>query len=157
MKVLVVDDERTMRDMAAQILRSAGYVVDSAVNGDAALARLSEGFDILLTDLDMPGSLNGIELTRRARSQWPVDALIMTGFPDLNTAIQAVKSGAYDYLVKPFTPEVLRMAVDRCADKRRLSLELAREKTLRAELDRAYAELSRAQQIGRASCRERVS
>jgi DNA-binding NtrC family response regulator len=62
-------------------------------------------------------------------------------------AIHAVREGAYDYLVKPFSPDTLKMAIDRCAAKRHLSKELEREKTLRAELNRAYIELSQMQKV----------
>lgn len=147
MKILVVDDEKTMRDLASQTLGAAGYEVETAASGDEALERFSGNVEIVLTDLDMPGSVNGVELTRRVRAKSTTDVLIMTGFPDLSTAIQAVREGAYDYLVKPFSPDTLRMAIDRCASKRGLSKELERERALREELDRAYTELSSMQKV----------
>jgi DNA-binding NtrC family response regulator len=121
MKLLIVDDEKSMRDLASRTLREAGYEVETAESGDQALTRLPGDFEIVLTDLDMPGSIGGVELTKQVRSTSTKDVIIMTGFPDLTTAIEAVREGAYDYLVKPFSPETLKMAVDRCAAKRSLS------------------------------------
>ncbi|MBK8869576.1 MAG: response regulator [Elusimicrobia bacterium] len=147
MKLLIVDDEKSMRELAARTLKEAGYDVETAESGDEALTRLPGDFEIVLTDLDMPGSLGGVELTKRVRSSSNKDVIIMTGFPDLTTAIEAVREGAYDYLVKPFSPDTLRMSVDRCAAKRSLSKDLERERALREELKRAYAELSAMQKV----------
>lgn len=147
LKILVVDDEKVMRDMASNVLRSAGHDVATASTGDEALERLDGGFELILTDLDMPGATNGTELTKRSRARTNADVIIMTGYPDLTSAIHAVREGAYDYLVKPFSPDTLKMAVDRCAAKRHLSKELEREKTLREELNRAYIELSQMQKV----------
>ncbi|MBK8576435.1 MAG: response regulator [Elusimicrobia bacterium] len=147
MNVLIVDDEKSMRDLASRTLREAGYAVTTASNGDEALALLPGQIEIVLTDLDMPGSLTGVDLTKRVREKTNIDVIIMTGFPDLSTAIEAVREGAYDYLVKPFSPDTLRMAIDRCAAKRGLSKELERERVLREELNRAYSELSSMQKV----------
>lgn len=141
-KILVVDDEKGIRDFVTNVLRPAGYEVTTADCGDNALGLLGDGHEIVLTDLDMPGRTNGAELTRRAKAETNADVIIMTGFPDLSSAIHAVREGAYDYLVKPLSPEALRMAIDRCASRRRLSKELERERALRAELKKAYEDLS---------------
>jgi class 3 adenylate cyclase/FixJ family two-component response regulator len=143
MNILVVDDEERLRRLCAEVLLGAGYQVRTAAGGDEALPLLKDGVDILLTDLDMPGSIGGVELMRRAKAIGPVDVVIMTAFPDVNSTIEAIKGGAYDYLVKPFAAETLRIAVDRCAERRRLSSELQREKHLRERLDQAIEELSR--------------
>jgi adenylate cyclase len=147
MKVLVVDDEKSMRDLASRTLKEAGYTVDAASNADEAMALLPGDFEIVLTDLDMPGSMTGVDLTKQVREKSNVDVIIMTGFPDLSTAIEAVRGGAYDYLVKPFSPDTLRMAVERCAAKRGLSKELERERALREELKRAYLDLATMQKV----------
>lgn len=147
MNVLIVDDEKSMRDLASRTLKEAGYTVATASNGDEALKLVPGDFEIVLTDLDMPGSLTGVDLTKRVREKTTIDVIIMTGFPDLSTAIEAVREGAYDYLVKPFSPDTLRMAIDRCAAKRGLSKELERERLLREELKRAYSELSSMQKV----------
>lgn len=147
MKILVVDDERAMRDLTAHVLRSAGHEVTVAVHGEEALKILPKDFELILTDLDMPGHISGTDLTRRVRAEHPIDVIIMTGYPDLTSAIQAVRGGAYDYLVKPFSPDTLLMAVDRCAAQRKLSKELERERALREELDHTYQELTRMQHV----------
>lgn len=147
MNVLVVDDEKSMRDLASRTLKEAGYAVETAPNADDALKLLPGEFEIVLTDLDMPGSMTGVDLTKRVKEKSAIDVIIMTGFPDLSTAIEAVREGAYDYLVKPFSPDTLRMAVDRCASKRSLSRELERERALRDELKRAYTELASMQKV----------
>jgi len=146
-KILVVDDEKSLRDVCGAALRSEGYDVTTAVNGDEASELLGQEFDIVLTDMDMPGNTNGMQLTQTVRRNTNMDVIIMTGFPDLSTAIHAVREGAYDYLVKPFSVDTLCMAVDRCAASRTLSKELEREKALRAELNRAYVELSQMQKV----------
>jgi adenylate cyclase len=147
MNVLIVDDEKSMRDLASRTLKEAGYTVSVAANADEALNVLPGEFEIVLTDLDMPGSMTGVDLTKHVRKKSTIDVIIMTGFPDLSTAIEAVREGAYDYLVKPFSPDTLRMAVDRCAAKRGLSRELERERILREKLKHAYSELSSMQKV----------
>src|SRR6185436_3070748 len=109
--------------------------------------RLHEDWDIILTDLSMPGMVDGNELTRQARAQGSADVLMMTGYPGQETAIQAIKGGAFDYLIKPVSPDALLNAVQRCIDKRELSRELAREKALRSELNRAYEELDKLERV----------
>jgi adenylate cyclase len=146
-KIIIVDDDPRLRHICARFLSATGHEITEAATGDEAAGRLSENFDIILTDLSMPGSVNGNELTRRVRSGTSSDVIIMTGDPELETTIQALRDGAYDYLIKPFSEETLRHAIRRCLDKRNLSKELAREKALRAELDRAYTELSTMERV----------
>lgn len=147
MKILVVDDEAGIRDMCGQMLSAVGHRVSVATSGEEAAPRLAEEWDVVLTDITMPGIVNGNELVRRARAVGNTDVLLMTGSPDLDTAIQAMKDGAFDYLIKPFTQDALLMAVKRCDDRRQLSQELVREKALRGELDRAYSELARMEKV----------
>jgi adenylate cyclase len=147
MRILVVDDEAGIRDLCSQMLSSVGHQVSVASSGEEAVHRLDEGWDIVLADITMPGIVNGNELVRRTRALGNTDVLLMTGSPDLDTAIQAMKDGAFDYLIKPFTQDALLMAVKRCVDRRQLSQELAREKALRGELDRAYSELARMEKV----------
>ncbi|MFA6029681.1 MAG: adenylate/guanylate cyclase domain-containing protein [Elusimicrobiota bacterium] len=146
-KILIVDDDSDLRRVCVRFLEGTGYEISEAVQGDEAEERLPEDFDIVITDLGMPGIVDGNELTRRARSRTSSDVIIMTGSPELETTIQALKDGAYDYLVKPFSGETLRHAIRRCLDKRNLSKELAKEKALRAELDRAYTELTKMERV----------
>lgn len=137
LKILVVDDDDGVRDIGARFLKAAGYQVTSVESGDAAVRRLAEGWDIVLSDIDMPGEVRGNEMVRRVRKETAADILLMTAYPELSTAVEALRDGAYDYIMKPFNEETLLASVRRCAEKRQLSRELAREKALRAELEKA--------------------
>lgn len=137
LKVLIIEDEEGVRRICERAIAGGDYQATLLSRGDDALSRLGEDWDIVITDLNMPGKTNGLDVCRRTRAVGAADVLVMTGAPDMDTAIEALRIGAYDYLVKPFTPAELISAVGRCAEKRRLSVELAREKALRAELEKA--------------------
>lgn len=141
-RILVVDDDPGVRQAVVRMLKKGGHQVESAASGEEAALRLDGGFDILLTDLSLGGAIDGNELTRRFKAAGLTDVVIMTAHPDLDTAVVAIRDGAYDYLVKPVSDGTLRAVVGRCLEKRALSAELSREKALRAELRRAYEELS---------------
>jgi class 3 adenylate cyclase/CheY-like chemotaxis protein len=147
MRILVVDDEAAIRDICARGFRQAGYECMTAESGEAALPRLHEAWDIILTDLAMPGSVNGTELLRRARAAGTADVILMTARPELDTAIESMQGGARDYLIKPFTVSGLLSTVKRCLEKRRLTLELAHEKAVRADIERTQAEMARIQMV----------
>ncbi|ORJ57092.1 GGDEF domain-containing response regulator [Geothermobacter hydrogeniphilus] len=119
--VLVVDDELFFRRLYAEILTEDGYLVETVESGDAALGRIRQGgIDLVLTDMIMPG-LDGLEVLRQARAmENPADVILATGHATLETAIQALKNGARDYLIKPFNPEELRHLVRTCLEQRRL-------------------------------------
>lgn len=108
--VLVVDDEPAIRQVMASYIRNAGYLVEVAENGEEALDKMGKGdYDIAICDIKMP-DINGIEVVRRARDA-NVDTtfLMMTAFASVTTAIEAMKAGAYDYMIKPMREEdVLR-------------------------------------------------
>lgn len=146
-RVLLVDDDAGIRDVCGRILREAGFEIQIAESGESAVSLLDAPWDIVVTDLSMPGKINGIEVLRQARARTAADVLIITASPELDTAIQAIREGAYDYLVKPVSRSVLLLAIDRCLERRRLSQELKREKALRSKLDRAYRDLNRSQRI----------
>jgi len=147
MKILVVDDEAPILDICDQALRRAGYEVRTAGSGEEALPLLDQGWDIVLTDFTMPGKVDGGRLMWYVRSAGDADILIMTAYPSLDMAVQAVRGGAFDYLIKPFSIDTLLLAVKRCAYKRELSQELAREKILREELDQAYTRLEQMEEV----------
>ncbi|MBI3507552.1 MAG: response regulator [Proteobacteria bacterium] len=147
MRILVVDDESQIRTLCERGLKKAGYEVRLCSDGEEALAALSEDWDIVLSDLSMPGKVSGTELLRRAKALGTADVILMTGSPEIDTVIEALHGGAYDYLIKPFHIEVLERTVKRCLETRRLSKELAREKALRAELSQAYAKLSQMEKV----------
>lgn len=141
MKVLVVEDETPIRNLCERVLKRAGHETGVAACGAEALPRLAENWDVVLTDLTMPGAVDGLEVLRQAKERSSADVILMTAYPEMNTAVEAMRFGAYDYLIKPFSLDALSLTVGRCLDKRRLSTELAREKDLRAQLQRAHAEL----------------
>jgi adenylate cyclase len=147
MRVLVIDDEASIREICERGFRRAGYECSTAESGEAALPLLSEAWDVILTDLRMPGSVNGTELLRRARASGTADVILMTGRPELGTAIESMQGGARDYLIKPFTVEKLLSTVKVCVDKRRQTVEIAQEKALRVDAERSSAEMARIQKV----------
>lgn len=123
-QVLVVDDEPAIRQVVAALLRKAGYLVDQAADGEIALERLSRGdVDVVLSDIKMPG-LSGIELLRQARTANIDTAFIMmTAFASVDTAIEAIKAGAADYMIKPLNNDELLHRLGKVADLRGLHAE----------------------------------
>lgn len=119
--VLVADDELFFRRLFAEALSDESFLVETVDSGTAAVARLKQGgVDLVVTDLVMPG-VDGLEVLRQARSlDNPPDVIVATGNATMETAIQALKNGARDYLTKPFNPEELRHLVHKCLDQRRL-------------------------------------
>jgi DNA-binding NtrC family response regulator len=123
-RVLVVDDEPDMVENCARILKRAAYQCLSTTDPHQALALVeSERPDLLLTDLKMPG-MDGMELLRRARAIDPaLPVILITAFATIESAVAAIKDGAFDYLPKNFTVDQLRMAVERGIRQRELELE----------------------------------
>ncbi len=119
--ILVVDDEPFFRRLYSDLLIASGYYVETVVSAEEALRRLNAGgIDLLLTDMVMPG-MSGLELLRQVRMiENAPEVILITGHATIETAIQALKSGARDYLVKPFKPEQLRHIVHTCLEQRRL-------------------------------------
>jgi DNA-binding NtrC family response regulator len=123
-RVLVVDDERPTRLLMEKELPRAGYVVTSAESGEEALEQVrAQEFDVILLDLKMPG-IGGMEALRRIReSGASSEVVILTGHPDVDSAIAAMKLGAYDYLTKPFKLSELEEVLRRAAERRQLRQE----------------------------------
>jgi DNA-binding NtrC family response regulator len=119
-----VDDEPDMVENCSRILRHAGYQCVTATDGRQALERLEgEPLDLVLTDLHMP-DLDGLELLRRARELDPArPVIVITGFATIESAVSAVKQGAFDYLPKTFTADQLRVSVERALRHRGLEME----------------------------------
>ena len=116
-RLLLVDDEESFRTSVALLLRREGYVCDVAATADEAIERLSDtAYDLLITDLRMPGG-HDQELFRAAGGTLPV--IVVTAYPTLATAIEAVRSAVVDYLVKPFAFEELLRAVRRALETRK--------------------------------------
>ena len=140
-RLLVVEDDAGMRDFLAGGLRRRGYAAEVAGDGDSALASLASiDVDVVITDLNMRG-MNGLELCERIVTNRPdVPVVVITAFGSVDSAIAAMRAGAYDFLTKPFEFEALELAVARAAQHRSLRAEVRR---LRAEVAGAppFAEL----------------
>lgn len=123
-RILVVDDEEVIREVIADFLSLEDFSVLTAADGREAVAELDRGrFDLVLSDLKMP-NLGGLELLEEMRRrQLPTKAVIMTGFGTIETAIEAMKRGAHDYILKPFRVEEVVLTVRRALDERRLEAE----------------------------------
>ncbi len=123
-RVLIVDDEKFIRDILADFLGMEGYVVRTAEDGAAALSELGQAhYDMVISDLKMP-RMGGIELLDAISHTAPQAlTVIMTGFGTVETAIDAMKRGAYDYILKPFKVEEVIHVVQRGIEKQRLSAE----------------------------------
>ncbi len=127
-RILIVDDETVIRELLSDILSDDGYSVESVSSAPAALDIITkrEEFGLLFTDIMMP-EMDGIELIRRARRVRPsLIPIVMTGFATLETARAAVKEGAYDYVLKPFSLSEVKLAVSNALDRHRLQSENAR-------------------------------
>jgi response regulator RpfG family c-di-GMP phosphodiesterase len=123
-RILVVDDEKVIRDMLADFLGMEGYVVRTAEDGTAALSELTkQHFDLVISDLKMP-RMGGIALLDEiARTSPDALTVIMTGFGTVETAIDAMKRGAYDYVLKPFKLDEVVHVVQRGIEKQRMTAE----------------------------------
>ncbi|MCB9667626.1 MAG: response regulator [Myxococcales bacterium] len=128
-RVLVVDDERVICEILADFLAMEGFSATTAEDGKAALAELSRvRYDLVLTDLKMP-NMGGIELLDAIQAHTPhIVTIIMTGFGTVETAINAMKRGAYDYILKPFKVEEVVHAIRRGLEKQKLTAENLRLK-----------------------------
>ncbi len=148
-KVLVVDDDEEWLEICALTLRKLGFKVESAPNGKKALEMIGEKeFDIVLTDLMMPPPFGGKEVTAGVKARRPeTDVILMTASPSMKSAIEVLKEGAYDYIIKPFGFDYLQSVFDRCCEKRRSQKELVVEKQLREELAAAYADLKKTEKL----------
>jgi len=124
-RILVVDDEETIREIVSSMLGGAHFQTRQAASGVEALAILESGdeFDLVLSDL-MMAEMDGIALLERAKERYPDMPIVMvTAVHDIQVALQALRNGAYDYLLKPFEREQLLATVRRALENRRLKRE----------------------------------
>jgi DNA-binding NtrC family response regulator len=126
-RILIVDDESNARAALSEILREEGYATETAADGFKALGKLEEfSPDVILTDLKMPG-LDGIAFMEKAKAAAPGSVfVVMTAFGTISSAVDAMKKGAENYLLKPLDPEALGAVVDRAMEKARLVQEAQR-------------------------------
>ncbi len=124
-RVMVVDDEENIREVLSNYLESMNYEVDTAEDGQDALNKFSKGnFDLIISDLLMP-NIDGLELLKRIRNiDKEVIFLMITGYPSIETAVDAIKKGAYDYITKPFHMEDVKLRIERAFEKRSLKERL---------------------------------
>ncbi|MGH7204627.1 MAG: sigma-54-dependent transcriptional regulator, partial [Nitrospiraceae bacterium] len=123
-KILIVDDERSMRDVLSIMLKRAGYAVMVAEDGEEAIAQIGkEIFDLVITDLKMPKG-SGLEVLKAVKAAAPETVVLMiTAFASAESAVEAMKQGAYDYLTKPFQIDEVQLIIRNALERRRLSTE----------------------------------
>jgi DNA-binding response OmpR family regulator len=123
-RVLAIDDQRYFRELVAAMLAQEGYEAETAASGEEALRILEHSaFDLVLTDLVMPG-IDGSEVVRRVKERDPEqDVVVVTGVVDVATAVEAMKLGASDYLLKPFDRRALAVTLDGLLQRRRIRRE----------------------------------
>jgi DNA-binding NtrC family response regulator len=127
-QILLAEDDRELREFLTEALEEAGYAVHAVASADDAWQRLGDGavFDAVITDLIMPG-MRGHELLQHVRSSHPeLNVIIITAFGAIDSAIELVKAGAYDYLPKPFSTDELLLTLERALGESRLRREVAR-------------------------------
>ncbi len=123
-RILVVDDEINIRGALVTLLEKKGYQVRGAGTGEDALEQLETATaDLVLTDLKMPG-MGGMEFLRRLKQKWPdTEVLVMTAYGSIDTAVEAMRCGAYDYLTKPIDRERFPLAVEKALERHALAIE----------------------------------
>jgi two-component system response regulator HydG len=138
-RILVIDDDDAVRETMSRMLRGAGYTVETAVTGeDGVSVARGNGFDVILSDMRMPG-ISGLDVLQRLRDQRVDSAfIVMTGFGTIDTAVEAMKLGAVDFVQKPFLRDELLMRVKSAAERRQLARQvdlLQRQMKRNAPLD----------------------
>jgi len=151
-KILIVDDETVVRDSLDRLFADEGFETRASAGGREALEKLAPGdFDLALIDIRMPG-MDGMELQERLRQADPeLMVIIMTGYATVDTAVQALKKGAWDYIVKPIDPDELVHLVTKALDHRGARREVAR---LRENMQEIFP---KTELIGRSPAMKRVS
>ncbi len=123
-KILIVDDERSMRDVLSIMLKRAGYNVTVATDAEEAITEIGkEIFDLVITDLKMPKG-SGLDVLKAVKAGSPETVvLVITAFASTESAVEAMKQGAYDYLTKPFQVDEVQLIIKNALERRRLSTE----------------------------------
>jgi len=146
-KILIVDDEVNLLQSLSDVLRKKGYLVATAQNGLEALEKLKERyFNIAIVDLKMP-RMGGMELLEVMRERYPRTlAVMLTGYATIKNAVDAMKKGAYDYLVKPFSPDEILLIANKIMEEENLREE---NRFLRAELEKKGEIITQSQEMRR--------
>jgi DNA-binding NtrC family response regulator len=135
-RILIVDDEEIVIRSCLRILDGSDFLVEAAQDGREALRKVEENpYDVIILDIMMP-HMDGLEVLRRVKETHPnVDVIMVTGLSQIDTAVQAMKLGAFDYISKPFEPDELKLVVQRALERRRL---LQENLTLKSEVSSKY-------------------
>lgn len=136
-KVLIIDDDEAILDSCTQVLEKAGYLIKTARDGEQGLKIFrSESFHVVLLDLKLPGP-DGIEVLGHIKTENPeTPVIIMTGYASVESAVEAMKQGAFDYIAKPFSPKELRMTIRKALDNWKMLMEnLYLRKELEAKIE----------------------
>ena len=135
-RILIVDDEDIVIRSCLRILEGDEFQVEAVQDGREALRKIEENpYDVMILDIMMP-NMDGLEVLRRVKETHPnVDVIMITGLSQIDTAVQAMKLGAFDYISKPFEPDELKLVVQRALERRRL---LQENLTLKSELSSKY-------------------
>ena len=123
-RILIVDDEQAMREACREVLAPEGFILSEASSGEGALDIIGrQSFDLMILDLKMP-KMDGMDILQRVQKESPSTAtVVITGYPSIDTAVEAMRLGAADFLPKPFTPDVLRLTVRRVLNGARMARE----------------------------------
>jgi two-component system alkaline phosphatase synthesis response regulator PhoP len=138
--ILIIDDEASLRQTMARILQRAGYEVTTAADGEDGLALITEhSFDLVYSDIRMP-DMSGLELLKIVHEKFPeLPVILFTAQPDLNSAVEAVRSGATDYLLKPLKPQAVIDRVNAILEKNQVE---RRKREIQRQIEALQAELN---------------
>jgi len=130
--ILVVDDEDVMRSLLCDVLGEAGYKVEAVSSGEEAIEEIQKDqFSIIITDLKMPG-INGIELLRKVKAiNSDLCVIMITAYPSIESVIEVMREGAYDYIVKPFNVKEIQLVIRRAVERQYLLQEAGQKEFYR--------------------------
>ncbi|MCQ9206168.1 MAG: response regulator [Omnitrophica bacterium] len=122
-KILVVDDEQVIRQLFQRALKKSNYFIETATDGQEALTKAKKtSFNLLILDLKMPG-INGVEVLKKIKKINPyIEIIIVTGFPTIELAVEAIKIGAFDFICKPFDMKKISLIIETCLKRQKLAL-----------------------------------
>jgi len=139
-RVLIIDDEKNMRHMLQVMLKNAGYIAETASNGIEGLALMDQAdFDFILCDLKMP-KMDGMTFLEKSREKYPGKTYIMmSAYGTIDTALEAMKLGAYDYISKPFKPDEVHLSLKKAEERERLKAENLQLKIKINKIEKKYS------------------